>query len=462
MPEQWTTVSDDRVIKLITSSLDNNDYLVGGSVRDFLLGKAPVDYDILTFGDVWSKASVIAGLLEAKPFWMDEERGIVRVVSHDGITVDVCAPKGETLDIDLENRDITINAIALNLATKELYDPLKGLRDINRHIIRAVSEKSFSDDALRTLRCLRFSAVLGFTIDEETLQLIKKYAHGLKEVSPERIKQELTAVLSISGGSRIFSLMESAGITEVLFPGYDDVYQGIHHRWPLLRHAILAAESADSLIALSEEILPGSAALLAEEIEDGLDRACLLRFTAFLHDIGKPSTRQDAEDGLVHFYGHAAEGARLGAQLCRGLKFSSSFCSKVSGLIEMHMRILDLACGGMITQKAMHRLLKASESFVPELLLLSLADAVATGKDPGYQGARTEIEDIIKSIWTYYTDVFLKNKKSPLLNGHDIMTSLEINPGPEVGRLLSSIEEARAEGLISNKDDAIDFIKSKS
>jgi tRNA nucleotidyltransferase/poly(A) polymerase len=202
--------------------------------------------------------------------------------------------------------------------------------------------------------------------------------------------------------------------------------------------------------------------MLTEEIEDGIDRACLLRFASFIHDIGKPSTREDTENGMVHFYSHAGVGAQLAGELCRDLKFSSSFCSKITGLIEMHMRVLDLACGGIVTVKAMHRLIKNAEAFVPELLLLSSADATATGKDPGYIGARTDIEEIIRRIWTYYTDVYLKNRKQPLLNGDDVMKTLKIKPGPEVGRLLGRVEEARAEGLISNRNEALEFIRSKS
>ena len=462
MPEQLTIAKDNEVLRRISPSLDESDYLVGGSVRDLLLGKDPLDYDILTFGNVWEKAVSLAACFGSKPFWMDEGRGIARTVSRQGITIDVCAPKGKTLDEDLLNRDITINAIALNLSKMEIFDPAGGVADLNKKVIRAVTEKGFSADALRTLRCLRFAAVLEFSIDQGTSELIVKYALGLKNVAPERIKQELASALSYRNGTRIFGLMEKTGIREILFPGYNDIYQGVYHRWPLIKHAILAAEAADGIINQADELLPGAGNILAEEIEDGIDRACLLRFAAFIHDIGKPSTREDAENGMVHFYSHAVAGAQLAGELCRNLRFSSAFCSKISGLIEMHMRVLDLACGGIMTIKAVHRLIKSADGFVPELLLITFADAIATGKDPGYKGARTDIEEIIRRIWTYYTDVYLKNSTQPLLNGNDIMTVIGIRPGPEVGRLLGLVEEARAEGLISNRNEALDFIRSKS
>jgi hypothetical protein len=108
----------------------------------------------------------------------------------------------------------------------------------------------------------------------------------------------------------------------------------------------------------------------------------------------------------------------------------------------------------------MHRLIRSAEGFVPELLLLSLSDAIATGKDPGYKGARTEIEEIIRRIWFYYTDVYLKNRAQPLIKGDDVMAALGIQPGPKVGRLLAKVEEARAEGHLSNRQEAIDFIKT--
>ncbi len=461
MPEQLTIAKDNEVIRRISQSLDENDYLVGGSVRDLLLGKIPIDYDILTFGNVWDKAITLAACLGSKPFWMDEERGIARIAPKDGITLDVCAPKGSTLNEDLLNRDITINAIALNLVNMEIYDPANGVSDLNSKTIRAISEKGFADDALRTLRCLRFAAVLEFTIDDRTFGFIKKYAPGLKDIAPERIKQELVCALSYKRGAGIFSLMEQTGIKEILFPGYDDIYQGVYHRWPLIKHAILVAETVDALIAEAEDLLPGAGAMLAEEIEDGIDRACMLRFAAFIHDIGKPSTREDAENGMVHFYAHAGVGAKIADTLCRNLRFSSAFCSNISGLTGMHMRVLDLACGGIMTTKAMHRLIKSAEAFMPELLILSLADAVATGKDPGYIGARTDIEEMIRRIWEYYTGVYLNNRKEPLLNGNDVMAELGIGPGQEVGRLLVRVEEARAEGLITNRNEALNFIRLK-
>jgi len=461
MPEQWTIAKDNEVIRRISRTLDESDYLVGGSVRDLLLGKIPVDYDILTFGNVWDKALTLASCLGSKPFWMDESRGIARTVSRDGITLDGCAPKGSSLNEDLLNRDITINAIALNLANMEIHDPLNGVSDLNSRTIRAVSEKGFADDALRTFRCLRFAAVLEFSIEDGTTSLIKKYAPGLKNIAPERIKQELVCALSYKRGAGVFSLMEETGIREILFPGYEDIYQGVYHRWPLIKHATLVAETVDALIDEAEDLLPGAGAMLSEEVEDGIDRACMLRLAAFMHDIGKPSTREDAENGMVHFYAHAGAGAKIADTLCRNLRFSSAFCSSISGLIGMHMRVLDLACGGIMTTKAMHRLIKNAEAFMPELLLLSLADAVATGKDPGYIGVRTEIEEMIRRIWEYYIDVYLNNRKEPLLNGNDVMAELGIGPGPEVGKLLVRVEEARAEGLITNKSEALNFIKLK-
>jgi hypothetical protein len=166
-----------------------------------------------------------------------------------------------------------------------------------------------------------------------------------------------------------------------------------------------------------------------------------------------------AADGVVHFHGHAQAGASATLRLCHELRFSAHAAQIATGIVAHHMRILELACGGIITPKAMHRLLKATRGFTPEILLLVIADAEATGKDPAYVGAHPDIEEIVKRIWVYYRDVFALHRIAPLLSGHDVMHALDIPSGPEVGRYLCLVEEARADGLIKTRSEALRYLK---
>ena len=392
---------------------------------------------------------------------MDKTRAIARIATGEPpIKIDVCAPKAATIDADLAERDITINAMALHPTTQALIDPLGGGADLEQRRIRIIAEKNLADDPLRVLRCLRFSLQLDCTLDEETGSALTRQASRLSAVAPERIKQELNAALALPGGARIFDRMYAYNLP--LFPQYVDIDQGPHHRWPLIRHAVLAAQETESLLDKAETYLPGIGDYFAERIEDGVPRASILKLAAFLHDIGKPEAHTLDADGAVHFYGHAQVGARQTAEALKNLRYATQTIRIASGIVEHHMRVLELAVGGVITNRAMHRFLAATIGFVPEILLLTIADAEATGKDPAYAGARPDIEAIIRRIWEYYREVFSVARQAPLLSGHDIMQALGIASGPEVGRALGLVEEARAEGLVSTADEALEYLQKQT
>jgi len=453
----WNAAFHDPLVGRIADLFTPDDYLVGGCVRDFCLGLPPADFDIVSFGDVWTLAERIAERLGSHAFWMDKTRAVARIATSDPpIRIDVCAPKAATIAADLAERDITINAMALHPATQALLDPLQGLADLEQRRIRVIAEKNLADDPLRVLRCLRFSLQLDFSFSEETRSALRRQAPYLTAVAPERIKQELDTALALKGGARIFELMQSYGLP--LFPQYVDIDQGKHHRWPLIRHAVLAALETENLLDNAETYLPGIGGYLAEQVEDGVPRSSILKLAAFLHDIGKPEAHTLDADGAVHFYGHAQAGARQTAKTLRSLRYATQTIRIAAGIVEHHMRVLELAVGGVITNRAMHRFLAATIGFVPEILLLTIADAEATGKDPAYAGARPDIEAVVRRIWKYYREVFCVTRLAPLLSGHDVMQALKIPPGPRVKEALVMVEEARADGLVQDRAEALAYL----
>ncbi|MCD6571265.1 MAG: CCA tRNA nucleotidyltransferase [Deltaproteobacteria bacterium] len=472
MQDLWNIALKDRIISRISRFLGNNTYLVGGCVRDLLMNKPSKDYDIVTFTDVWALAQKVASHLEAKAFWMDKSRQIARIAfpsptdlpasGRPSVLIDISAPKGPDIVSDLKGRDITVNAMALDLLNKELIDPLKGVEDLKAGIIRITSEGSIVSDPLRILRCLRFAAMFCFNIETHTLDLLKQYASDIETVSPERIKQELMSAIDCSNGSRMFYLMEEIGLIDILFPQYRDAHgmsQGRHHKWPLLKHVLLTTSEIDSLIEHREEYLPGIGDYLSEEIEYGITRAGLLRLAAFLHDIGKPETKTKDLYGNVHFYGHTHQGTVIASNICKKLKFSTKSIRTVEKIVETHMRLLDLSTTAgqcQITDRAIYRLLSQARGIVPEMLLHAIADATATGKDPAYTGSRACIETIVSKVWNYY--ICETKKMTPLINGYDVMQTLGCPPGPQVGMYLRMVEEARAEGIVLSRDDAVCYL----
>ncbi len=460
MQDLWNIVTGHEAIDKIIPLFDAPAYMVGGCLRDIFLRSEPDDYDIVTFGDVWSLAQAIAEALDATPFWLDSERGIVRIASRAlPFHLDISAPKGSTIEEDLSLRDLTINAMALDLRSGELIDPCRGRDDCLGGNVRVISEENLVDDPLRVLRCLRFALLPGFDFDMATAGLVRKHASKIAGVAAERIKQEIMASLNYTGGTELFVLMNAFGLLEHLFPQYRDMDQGQHHKWSLVTHALLAADEIDRLIPAAERYLPGVGDYFNREIEGAVTRAGLLKFVCFLHDIGKPEARVEDDCGEPHFWGHASNGAQLTRQICREFKFSNAAVRVAGGIVEHHMRPLEMVLHGGSNPRAIYRLLNDIDEIVPEVLLHAIADAEATGKERESVGSRKYMELTAAKVWDFYNQLYLPMQAAPLLNGSDIMQELGLGPGAEIGRLLSEVAEERAAGNIRTRAEALAFLR---
>ncbi len=461
MPDLWNTVSNNSFLREILDLFDRETYLVGGCLRDMLLGIKSADYDLVTFDDVWERSAELAARLGAHAFWLDRERQVARVAARDlPVHFDLAAGRTATIAGDLLLRDITINAVALDISSGEIIDPLDGIGDIMDGVVRAVSEKNLTDDPLRILRCLRFALIPGFDLHPATAGLVRRHAGLLPGVAAERLKQEMMVALSMEGGANLFALMDEHGLLEELFPEYEDMDQGHHHRWPLIHHAVIAARGMDELIPGAERYLPGIGDYFDEELESGITRAGILKFSAFLHDVGKPLARRETGDGTVHFWGHAAAGARLAEKICRRFKFSNRATKVTVGVVHNHMRLLEvvLQCGELDNRR-MHCLLRECREFVPEILLQAITDADATGKQAGSPGSRECMAEAARAVWQYYKTTYREQMAHPLLDGHVITKSLGVDPGPAVGQMLAAVAEARAAGLVASREAALEYLR---
>ncbi len=448
-------VSSNQALSAIEDLFTVDTYLVGGCVRDMLCGREPQDVDIVTFRDVEAFADRIAQRFSSTVFWMDEKRGVLRIMLRKkGITIDVSSPKGIDITADLKKRDITINAMAYAVSGHELIDPLGGLSDLDHGVIRIISEESLKDDPARVVRCLRFSVVLGFPVTASTMTALRKYAHKVSTVSPERIKQEFMKALCDTNGSRFFTLMETAGLIDAFFP--DIVAGDKETALKGIRSALLLARETDGLIYSAKHLLPGSETALSQEVEAGFSREGLLRLAAFLFGL---ILHMDSDDIAVQQEFNPEQGIRAARELCSSLRFSSraaSFLHQMYGSLNL---VHEIFKHKDLPVRQVHLLCEKASTCLGETLLLALAWKRSSC---GFNKALLDHAGLLErtqGIWRHFIAVYQAQKQTTLVDGNDVIKALGISPGPMVARMLLEVEAARAEGVVASKEQAIEHLQ---
>jgi len=437
MHDLFNAARKNKTLKDILPHLQGRTYLVGGCVRDLMLGYVPSDFDLVTFGASMDLARQLGAILGGKAFFMDQERQVARVaLNHGDLTIDVSPPRGNDIAADLAERDITVNAMALNPFDGTLIDPLGGQKDLKERRIRLIAEKNLKDDPLRGLRCLRFCVQLGFSLDSITREVIKNNTDTLQRIAPERIKYEFLKALKCPSSATFFSLLMDAGYIPVLFESPVDEAR--------LRLSLELVSGVEGLLLDVSSYLPGIKDPFAEELEHGLTRSGALRLAGFFAGMaGSPPSNFDHD--LVYSW-------------CRKLALSSLagliIAKTISGMAGVH----GLDEKPFLKGSDMHRLLSAYQQCIPEMLLLALASNAAQKISDGSRDVSTEKH--VASLWEYFLETYQFHAAVPLLTGHDIMENLSLDPGPKVGELLRLAEEARADGIISSSKQALEYLRS--
>ncbi len=439
MHDLFNAAKKNKILKGILPHLPGRTYLVGGCVRDLMLGAVPSDFDLVTFGASMDLARQLGAILGGKAFFMDRERQVARVaLNHGDLTIDVSPPRGDDIAADLAERDITINAMALNPFDGTLIDPLGGQKDLQEKRIRLIAEKNLKDDPLRGLRSLRFSVQLGFSLDNLTLGMIKKNAETLQVIAPERIKYEFLKALKCPDSATFFSLLIDAGYAPVLFKGpVDEDRLGL---------GLEILSGVEGLLPDVSSYLPGIKDPFADELEHGFTRSGALRLAGFFAGIAESSQHNYNED-LVHSW-------------CTRLALSSLASRVIAKTISGMLRVHGLNEKPFLSGSGMHRLLSAYRQCIPEMLLLALAsDTLATQRIADGTND-VSIQTRVASLWEYFLGTYQAHTANPLLTGHDIMENLSMDPGLKVGELLRLVEEARADGIISSRGQALEYLRS--
>jgi len=420
-------------------------FVVGGTIRDILLGDIPRDFDIVV------PPPVESFLHELKKknyrfFVLDEKEQEYRIILSKEEWIDLSQIKGETIESDLIMRDFTINSIGVHLKSGTLIDPTDGIKDLKEKIIRTVSGINLIQDPLRILRAFRFFATLGFNIEKKTEELIRELHPLINIVAMERIKYELFLILKTDQAYKTFKYMEEVGLLYDIFPELRPLRytsQRYYNEQNLLYHSMMTMKYTEEII--EKETHPQEAG----------DLKVLIKLAALLHDIAKPETLSYDDEGNTHFYGHDKIGADKVEQIALRLKFSNKEKDILKKLVRYHMYPHLLSAEKEITKKAANRYLRKTDELAFPLLRMALGDAMASPPRPGGMQGYERLEKILKEILEEK-----KKQKERIITGHDLI-SLGLEPGPLFRKILEEIEDMRAQGEIKTKEEALTYIKQK-
>ena len=430
-------------------------YIVGGCVRDMVLGREPEDWDITTSATPQEvkrifRRTVDTGIIHGTvTVLMDKDHYEVTTYRLDGEYEDNRHPKEvsftSSLSEDLKRRDFTINAMAFN-ETEGFIDLFGGMEDIERGLIRCVgsAEERFSEDALRILRAVRFSAQLGFSIEEETLAAVRAKVANLNSISAERIRVELTKLLLSNHPNRLLNLYET-GITKVVLPEFDQLmiteHNNTHHIYSVGEHTLRTVEEVAGCQETSDF--------------DARERT-ILRWTMLLHDIEKPSCISIGKDGQYHFHGHQEKGANTAKRILRRLKFDNDTIDSVVHLIRWHDHRFELTPAGM--RRTMS---KIGKEYMPLLFEVYRADTSA--KNPSYVGKKQAQLEEARILYQGVLDRGeCVNLKEMNINGNDLI-STGMKPGRQIGEVLAYLLEQVLENPeLNDRDILLDMARART
>lgn len=458
-------------------------YLVGGPVRDLLLGRQHiVDFDFAVPGDGLAVARQVANALKAAFYPLDPARGTGRVVcqapdtASGKIYLDFATFRGPSLQADLADRDFTINAIALSLDDPpQLVDPLHGRHHLHSRQIKVAAAGAFARDPVRTLRAVRQAVQFGFSIETETGQQLTEAAPQLPNVSAERQRDELLKLLNTPAPGQAVDMLHRLGLLPHLLPEVEAMVglsQSPPHHLDVFDHTVAALNHWVTLRRQNWPVLVDTlrrsvSEYLSKNLAGDLPRHALVPLALLLHDAGKPLTRsEELTEGQakVRFLGHERESAKIARRVMQRLHFSSQATTFVETVVAQHMRPLLLAAEGKVSRRAVFRFFQATDGATVHagvaVALHALADHRAT-YPPGQGQAQEEalLAVVHRLVSAYFEQQEQVVNPQPLLSGYDIKM-LGVPQGHLIGTLLRRLKEAQAVGRVTTKAQALEFIKS--
>ncbi|MFH1406789.1 MAG: HD domain-containing protein [Candidatus Omnitrophota bacterium] len=458
MKEIFSKIKNEGIVKqLLQLAKERNRkiYLVGGYIRDAILGRMEdkIDLDFAIDSDAPSVAKEFAKQIGASYVLLDEVHNIARVVYCAGdknYELDFADFRAEFLEGDLRLRDFTISAIALDLETLQLIDPVNGREDLKRKLIRAASDSAFIDDPGRIVRAFSLAAELGFELESHTEELITDSIGRVCDVSAERTRDEFLKILQAKNSEKFIRVLDKFGILELIIPEIKPMKncaQGPYHHLDIWQHTLEALKQADILLAKTS--------FIKNEAE-----LCIIKLAALLHDIGKPPAKIVDDEGKIKFIGHEKIGAEMAEKICQRLRLSAKETDSVKRLTLHHLRPGYLADNDEVTKRAIFRIFRDAGDDGVGVFLLSLADKFATrGPLTTEENVDRHERFILETLKDYLNKPAEVAKPPKLITGNDLMKELKLPAGPKIGELLREIQEAQVEGEVKTKEQALKFIK---
>ena len=453
-------------------------FLVGGAVRDALLGRKTKDIDIAvetSAPGLLELSQDLAKALEGRYVLLHHEMGAARVVVPEGPVIDLIAAQ-DGIARDLERREFTINAMAVSLEEinsgdrrVELIDLRGGRADLAGGVLRAVSAKAFDDDPVRLIRAVRFAAQLGLDISEETGTVIRSKAKLLRRSSPERVRDELLKILAAPNARGSVRALDELRLLGVVLPELDEtreVSQPKEHYWDVFNHcvetvgwveAILGPRQGEEGWELSPvPSFPGMDSYFEEHIGDGHSRSTLVRLSGLLHDIAKPATKTREENGRIRFLGHHKVGAEVVGEILDRLRFGNRGRQFVRDIVRYHLRPKQMAePRAMPSRRALFRYYRDVGDAAISTLYLNMADYLAARGPLLERGEWREHCELM----AYILNANFENPAtSRLITGTDVMDRFSIAPGPLIGEVLEAVNEAHATGEVETSEEALRLV----
>ncbi len=434
-------------------------YIVGGSIRDILMDREPIDFDITVKAPCEPLAHRIAARAGSRAVPVGKPGARIYRIKAGNLNFDVAPMYGNSIEADLERRDFTVNAMAWDIARARLIDPMNGQNDIRFRRIRMVSAKNLEDDPIRLLRAFRLGATLSFSIAAETKAAIQALSRHIQQAAGERIREEWLKLLS--AGDTFFYIrgMDDTGLLPAIFPelaALKNCRQNGHHVFDAFSHTMCAFSHLEALVRQPEGFLPEQIQIFQAVPSDPV----LLKFALLLHDIGKPVCRSIDAKGGIHFYRHESVGADMASAISRRLRLSNPDRAYMTFIIGNHLRPLLLFMEHQVqklTRKAIVRFFTKSAPLAPDLLIHAIADARGKKADR----PQSSFESFCRQLIRIYLGEYLPHAAlPPLISGHDLIREFHLTPSPLFSELLSRVETERLAGRLQSREEALEWIKN--
>jgi tRNA nucleotidyltransferase/poly(A) polymerase len=422
-------------------------YLVGGTIRDILLGSSPQDFDFAVEGSGCDFAQRFARRIRGAFIPLDLSLDEARVVYRRSLCFDFTGLGARTIQDDLARRDFRIDAIALDLdAPDRLIDPYEGLTDLSARRIRLVSPQSLKLDPLRVLRSFRLAQELDFELDPGILDEIPKV--NIIGVAAERIAYELLRIMEGANSYKYLKLFYKLGLCTQLFPEATQLFRDA----ALSRHSLQTYQVVEEILKKKNFFNR-----FQPEYENYLQavpfRRALLKLAGLFHDISKPETEFETPKGDVHFYGHDALGAQKVEEIARRrLRLSKPQILMLKTLVARHMHLHLLATSPVLTPLAIRRFFRLLGDEYFGVFILCYADGYATA------GRIEHLEATIQEMMDLKRADEAKAKVKRLVTGDDLI-ELGLKPGPVFRPILEELDELQLEGRIKTKEEGLQYLK---